>query len=175
MGFKLTKKLIIAASIIVPGLVFLMFYFPSQGERELGLIKYLPRFNATINSITGIVLILGKISIARGQERRHRNFMMAAFFLSATFLISYVIYHSQAEPTLYRGEGIQKYLYFILLISHILLAAIILPLILFAVYHGLKDNRNQHKRIVKWTFPIWLYVSISGVLVYLLLSPYYTH
>ena len=175
MGTNFIRNLIIVASIVIPGLVFLMFFFPASQEGDLGLIKYLPRLNATLNSFTALFLILGRISIAKGNEVRHRNLMMTAFLISATFLISYVIYHSQAEPTHFGGEGLIKYSYFFLLISHIILAAVILPLILFAIYFGLKDNRNMHKRIVKWTNPIWLYLDISGVLVYLLLSPYYNH
>ena len=162
-------------SILVPVLVFVMFFVPSLlGKNESSWVSQLPKFNASINFLTATSLILGRVSIAKRREKVHRSFMMLAFSLSAIFLVSYVIYHSSAEPTRYGGEGVMKVVYFGLLVSHIILAAIILPFILFAIYHALKDNRAAHKRWVKWTFPMWLYVAISGVLVYLLLSPYYS-
>ena len=168
------RNLIIGVSVLVPLIVFLLYLFPAEPRQDLGWISFLPAFNASVNSITAILLVLARVAILKGNEGSHRNLMLTAFGFSGVFLISYLIYHSSAEPTSYGGEGLIKGLYYILLISHIILAALVLPLILFAIYFGLTEKRKQHKKIVKWTFPIWLYVAISGVLVYLLLSPYYT-
>ena len=103
----------------------------------------------------------------------HRTFMMSAFILSSIFLVSYVIYHNQVESTKFGGEGVIKYLYYVILLTHIVLAAIVVPFVLLAIYYAWTKQIEQHKKIVKWTWPIWTYVAISGVIVYLMISPYY--
>jgi len=100
--------------------------------------------------------------------------MITAFVLSCIFLISYVVYHLFSAPTHYGGEGALKYIYFFILITHISLSAIIVPLVLFTMTRALQSRFDKHKRIARWTFPIWLYVAVTGVIVYLMLSPYYT-
>ena len=101
--------------------------------------------------------------------------MITAFVLGALFLILYILYHSNAPPTKYGGEGIIRIVYFFFLFSHILLAFIVVPLVLSAIYFALFQKIEKHKKMVKYTFPIWLYVSITGVIVYLMISPYYLH
>jgi putative membrane protein len=101
--------------------------------------------------------------------------MLTALGLSALFLVSYVVYHTFSEHTRYGGEGTLRYVYFVILASHIFLAIFALPLALFSAFRGLQGDYAKHKRIVRWTFPVWLYVSVTGVIVYLMISPYYTH
>jgi putative membrane protein len=100
--------------------------------------------------------------------------MLSAFVLSSIFLISYVIYHASVPETRFGGQGIVRYIYFFVLITHIILATLVVPLALFSIYRGLNSEVVLHKKIVKYTFPIWLYVSVTGVIVYLMISPYYT-
>ena len=99
--------------------------------------------------------------------------MLTAFALSALFLISYVIYHSLAEETHFGGEGVIRYIYFFILITHIILAAAIVPLVLITLVRGLSNKFDKHRKIARWTFPLWLYVAVTGVVVYLMLRPYY--
>ncbi len=103
----------------------------------------------------------------------HKASMLAAFALGCLFLVGYIIYHSSVPSTSFGGEGVIRPIYYTLLISHILLAIVVVPFVLLALYHALRSNIDRHKRVVKIAYPVWLYVSISGVLVYLLISPYY--
>ena len=158
-------------SVVVPLLVSLMYYFAKDYQ---GLdTSFLPRLNAFINSGTAICLLFGFVMIKKGKKELHRTFMVSAFVLSSLFLISYVIYHSTSESTHFGGEGLIRYVYFILLISHIILAAVIVPFVLLTIYFGWSKQLEKHKKIAKWTFPMWLYVSVTGVIVYLMISPYY--
>ncbi|MBF0279851.1 MAG: DUF420 domain-containing protein [SAR324 cluster bacterium] len=129
----------------------------------------LPALNAFLNGITFCLLIMGFQSIKAGNERRHKNFMLAACGVSALFLISYSIYHANVGSVAFQGTGVVRLLYFIILIPHIVLAALQVPLILIAVYKALGNDRVAHKKLVKWAFPIWCYVSVSGVIIYLML------
>ena len=105
---------------------------------------------------------------------RSKKLNIAAFALSSIFLVSYIIFHATGIRTSYGGEGIVKYIYYFILITHIILAAIVLPLVLLSLYYGLKMQVERHRKISKWTFPIWLYVTVTGVIVYLMIAPYYT-
>lgn len=158
-------------SILVPVLVSLMYYF-AKDYRGLDT-SFLPHLNAFINSGTAICLILGFVMIKKGEKEWHKTFMLSAFILSALFLISYVIYHSTSESTHFGGEGVIHYIYFILLLTHIVLAAVIVPFVLLTIYFAWSKQFEKHKKIARWTFPMWLYVSLSGVIVYLMISPYY--
>lgn len=129
--------------------------------------------NALINTCVSLLLIAALLLVKRGRYRAHRNAMFAAMGLSVMFLISYVTHHILAGDTRFGGEGIIRTLYFALLYSHILLAAVILPFILFTTYRGLTGDYARHKRLARWTFPLWLYVSLSGPLIYLMIAPYY--
>ena len=129
--------------------------------------------NAVINSCVSILLILALISIKQKRYVAHKKQMLAAMFLSILFLVSYIAHHLLAGDTKFGGEGFIRYFYFVILITHIFLAAIILPFILFTAYRSLTGEFEKHKKLAKYTWPLWLYVSITGVLVYLLISPYY--
>jgi len=134
---------------------------------------YLPTLNGIINGCCFILLLFSLYYVKQKRYDIHRKINITAFFLSALFLISYVTYHYLVPETTFGGEGILRSIYYFILITHIVLAAIVLPLILLAFYYGLNDNRPKHRKIVRWSYPIWLYVTFTGVLVYLLLSPYY--
>ena len=129
----------------------------------------LPTLNALFNGITIALLLLGFWAIKTGKEIRHKYLMCTAFVVSTMFLLSYLIYHSQVGSVTFQGSGLFRIFYFMILIPHILLAAVQLPLILLSIYKALKNQRKAHRALVKWTYPIWLYVSFSGIIVYLML------
>jgi uncharacterized membrane protein YozB (DUF420 family) len=129
----------------------------------------LPTVNATLNAISGIFLLVGYVLIRRRQIRAHRNAMLGAFASSTLFLVSYLIYHAQAGSRPFTGVGPVRYVYFAILISHVILAALILPMAVSTLSRGLRGRYVEHKRIAKWTFPTWMYVSVTGVIVYLML------
>jgi putative membrane protein len=164
--------LITGISIVVPVVVTVLLYVPAL--RIAGFDPYiLPKVNAVINSMVSVLLIAGLAFIKAKNMRAHRLCMLSSIGLSALFLVSYVLYHASAEETRFGGQGIIRPIYFALLISHIVLAAGILPLVLFTAYRALKADYARHKKLARITFPLWLYVSVTGVVVYLLLSPYY--
>jgi uncharacterized membrane protein YozB (DUF420 family) len=129
----------------------------------------LPALNAALNATAAVLLVIGYVLIRRGQIRRHRAVMLAAFSTSALFLISYVIYHANVGSRPFRGQGAIRSIYFAILISHVVLAAATLPLALITLSRGLRSRFDRHVRIARWTLPIWLYVSVTGVVVYLML------
>jgi len=129
----------------------------------------LPTVNATLNAIAGIFLIVGYVMIKRRQIHAHRNAMLGAFASSALFLVSYLIYHAQAGSRPFTGQGAIRYVYFAILISHVVLAAAIHPMAITTLSRGLGGRYPEHKRIAKKTFPTWMYVSVTGVIVYLML------
>ena len=142
---------------------------------ELGFNPHLfARINAFINSAVSILLIYGLVLVKQKKYEQHRTVMLTAFAFSSLFLVSYILHHLLTVDTHFGGEGLIRYFYYPLLITHIILAATILPFILLTSYRGLTADFSQHRKIAKITFPIWLYVSISGVIVYLLISPYYS-
>ena len=164
---------IIVVSIAVPALVSALFFLNVPVENIPFDIRIFPKFHALLNGTTACCLLLGLYFIKKGKIKAHRRIMLTAFFLSTIFLVSYVTYHSLAESTKFGEEGIIRTIYFIILLSHILLAALILPLILFTFSKALQGKIDQHRRLAKWTMPLWLYVAISGVIVYFMISPYY--
>jgi putative membrane protein len=173
MSEKLVRNIIIVISLAVPALVTVLF-FVAPPQVDLGIdLKFFPRFHAILNSLTTVALLMGLLFIQQKNIKAHRASMISAFGLSSIFLVSYVFYHSMSEPTTYGGEGMLKIIYYIILVTHIVLAAAVLPFILFTFYRALNDEIEKHKKIAKITFPIWLYVAITGVLVYVLISPYY--
>ncbi|MBD1372829.1 DUF420 domain-containing protein [Hazenella sp. IB182357] len=136
-------------------------------------LTFLPMMNAIFNSFTFIFLLTALIMIKQKNIKLHRRFILAAFTTTTFFLVTYVTYHSLAESTSYGGDGIMRYIYFFILISHILLSIVIVPLALFTTARGLNMQVEKHRKIARWTMPLWLYVSLTGVLVYLMISPYY--
>jgi putative membrane protein len=135
--------------------------------------KVLPHINAVINSLTAILLVLGLVAIKQQKREVHRKIMTSAFCLGALFLVSYILYHFTNESAHFGGTGVIKLLYYFLLISHILFSGIVVYFVLMAMYHALNEDFESHKNVVKWAYPIWMYVSVTGVLVYLMISPYY--
>jgi putative membrane protein len=164
---------IIFISIAVPVIVGSLF-FGQESLINIGIeVSFLPTVNACLNSLTTLCLLGGFYFIKRKNVKVHRYFMLSALGLSALFLVSYLIYHASAEPTTYGGEGLLQYIYYFILATHIILAAIILPLVLLTVYRGLAYQVEKHRKIARWTWPLWLYVAVTGVMVYLFLLPYY--
>jgi putative membrane protein len=169
-----SRKLVNVVSVAIPLVVALLLGI--RVKFDLGAwTKLLPHLNAVLNSLTAILLIAGKFAIRNNKRETHRKLMTAAFYMGSIFLVTYVLYHFSNQSTHYGGEGLIKYIYYVLLISHITLAAIVVYFVLMAMYFALNGEFEEHKRIVKWGYPIWLYVSITGVIVYLMISPYYTY
>lgn len=135
--------------------------------------KIMPKFHAIINGTVSVLLLLSWYFIKKKNVKLHQYCNVSAIVLSAMFLVSYVIYHTVSESTKFGGEGIIKYVYYFILLTHIVLAAIILPIILFTFMRAFMGQFDRHRKIAKWTMPLWLYVSITGVIVYLMISPYY--
>lgn len=132
-------------------------------------ISDLPTVNATLNTISAVLLTIGLLMIRRRNIIAHRNCMIAAFVVSGCFLTSYLIYHYHAGSTPFEGSGWIRFIYFAVLIPHIILAAAILPLALITLYLALRKRFVRHRRIARWTLPIWLYVSVTGIIVYWML------
>jgi uncharacterized membrane protein YozB (DUF420 family) len=132
-------------------------------------ITDLPAVNATLNATATVFLVCGYVSIRRGRRELHKKCMLGALTASALFLVSYVIYHANAGSRPFDGQGGIRLLYFVILITHVILAAAILPLALVTTARGLRSQFGRHVRIARWTFPIWLYVSVTGVVIYLML------
>ncbi|MCJ8165276.1 DUF420 domain-containing protein [Pontibacter sp. E15-1] len=165
--------LIAVLSVAIPVVVAALFFMPKAGNGAVD-VSFLPAFHAILNSMTAVALVVGYVNIKRQNIRNHRTAMLVAFGLSSIFLVSYVTYHFLGVRTIYGGEGALKFIYYFILLTHIVLAVVIVPLVLLSVYFGISNQLARHRRISRWTFPIWLYVAVTGVLVYLMISPYYT-
>jgi len=168
------NKWIITLSIAIPVVVAILF---GVNLRKLGYdvqpLSFLPPIYATINGITAIVLVVAVMAIKNGKRKLHENLMKFAIFLSILFLGMYVAYHMTSDSTKFGGEGAIKYVYYFILITHILLSIIIIPFVLVTYVRALAERFDKHKKIAKITFPMWLYVAVTGVIVYLMISPYY--
>ncbi len=170
---SLVKKTITIVSIAIPVVVAILMLIPGREKSEGSVLSNLPLFHAILNASTAFCLIIGYLFIAQKKIQLHRLSMIGAFVLSSVFLVSYVIYHATHPPTKFGGEGFIRPIYFFILISHIILAAAIVPLALFSIYYGIQNKIDKHKKVTKYTLPIWLYVAITGVVVYVMMSPYY--
>ena len=165
-------KIITIVSVIIPLAVAVLLFMPSKIELFGDWTYKLPHFNAVINSLTALFLVISFYMIKyKKNVSMHQLFNTMAFILGGIFLVSYIIYHSSVESPRYIGDSTGIYYFF--LISHILLSIVVVPFVLFAFYYSLSDQIKKHKKVVKYTFPIWLYVSVSGVIVYLMISPFY--
>ena len=164
------KKTIIALSVLIPVAVAVLFGMPKIKGYDF---SFLPPIYAAINALTAILLIAAVVLIKNGNRLWHERLMKVCMGLSAIFLTCYVTYHITSESTSYGGVGMIRYLYFFILITHILLSVVVIPLVLFTFVRALSANFAGHKRLAKITFPIWLYVAVTGVIVYLMISPYY--
>lgn len=167
---KKYNKIAIVVSIVVPVLVGILF----RDQYITGVdFTFLPPIYATLNGITAVVLILALIAIKNGNRKLHENLIKLALGISGVFLIMYVLYHISTPATPYGGEGNIRYIYYTLLISHILLSVVIIPFVLFTYIRAITGRFTLHKKIARITFPLWLYVAVTGVVVYLMISPYY--
>jgi len=164
------NKLIIALSIVIPIAVALLFKVRVPGVDRLG---FLPPIYATTNAITAILLVLAVAQIKKGNRVLHEKLIKTAMLLSVLFLVLYVTYHATADATSYGGEGALKYVYFFFLITHIILSIVVIPFVLFTYARATNEDFERHKKLAKITFPLWLYVAVTGVIVYLMISPYY--
>jgi putative membrane protein len=162
---------ILALSAVIAAFLIWLIYFKGRVEAP-DWVGSLPAANACFNSMSALCLILGYINIRRGNRAIHMRFMLSATGFSALFLVSYITYHFFHGDTLFPGHGWIRPVYFFILISHIGLSMIALPLILGTLWWGLRSQFTFHKRIARWTFPIWLYVSVTGVVVYFFLRSY---
>jgi putative membrane protein len=168
------NKWIVLLSIAIPVVVAVLF---KVKLKDFGFnvtpLTFLPPIYATVNGITAILLVAAVMAIKSGNRKRHELLMKLAIGCSVAFLAMYVSYHMTAESTKYGGEGVLKYVYFFILITHIVLSIVIIPLVLITYVRALASKFDKHKKIAKITFPIWLYVAVTGVIVYLMISPYY--
>ena len=171
MNYKLVN-VIKVVSVLIPIAVAILLFMPSKITLFGDWTYKLPHFNAIINSLTSIFLLLSFYMIKYKKDiKLHQILNTVSFILGAIFLISYIIYHSSVESTSYQGDS--RMIYFFFLISHILFSIVVVPFVLFAFYYSLTNQIEKHKKVVKYTFPIWLYVSVSGVIVYFMISPFY--
>jgi putative membrane protein len=169
---KKASLLIILFSVIV----FVAVVFLSRIKLEVELpfnVHLFATVNAILNSLVSLLLVVGLIAVKNAKYQLHRNVMMSAMVLSLLFLVSYICHHLFSESTSYGGEGVMKSVYYFILITHIILAAVILPFILYTSYRALVAEWPAHRKLAKITWPIWFYVSVTGVIVYLMISPYY--
>ncbi len=169
---KKYKKFITIVSIVIPIAVAALFGIKIPNVEPLA---FLPPIYATINGITAILLIASVIAIKKGNKKLHEQLNTTAIVCSALFLVMYVAYHMTSNSTTFGGEGVIRYIYFFILITHILLSIVIIPFVLFTFMRAKLGQFPQHKKIAKITFPLWLYVAITGVIVYLMISPYYVY
>lgn len=177
--FSIEKKynaLIISLSVAIPVVVAILF---KVKLKDYGIavepLTFLPPIYAFINGITAMLLILGVYAIKNGNKNLHQKLMQSAIVCSVLFLVMYVAYHMTSDSTPFGGTGAIRYIYFFILITHILLSIVVIPLVLITYVKALAERFDKHKKIAKITFPIWLYVAITGVIVYLMIAPYYVY
>lgn len=157
-------------SIAIPVVVAVLFNYRIEGVERLG---FLPPIYATINGLTAVLLILAVRKIKSGDRQAHERLIKTCLVLSALFLVMYVAYHMTSDATPFGGEGWVKTVYYFILISHIVLSIVIIPFVLVTYVRAILGNYEKHKKLAKITFPLWLYVAVTGVVVYLMISPYY--
>lgn len=171
---KKYNKWIVILSVAIPLAVAALF---GINLRRLGFdvepLTFLPPIYASTNAITSFVLVLAFIAIRNKNIKLHERLIKIAIILSTLFLVMYVAYHMTSDSTKYGGEGIAKYFYYFILITHIILSIVVIPFVLITYVRAITNNIERHKKIAKITFPLWLYVAITGVVVYIMISPYY--
>ena len=171
---KKYKKIITALSIIIPIAVAALF---GVNLRKLGFdvepLTFLPPIYASINGLTAVLLILAVVAIKKGNRKLHEQLNTTAIACSLLFLLMYIAYHMTSDSTSFGGEGVVKYVYYFILITHIVLSVIVIPFVLLTYMKAKLTNFVEHRKIAKKTFPIWLYVAVTGVIVYVMISPYY--
>ncbi len=177
MNDKVVFRLIAGVSIFVFAVVVILqskivTIFPDKSIIPAWVFT-LPKLNAIINGSCTVLLLISLYFIKRRNIAVHKKLNVLTFILSSLFLVSYIIFHSTGIKTTYGGEGIIRIVYYLILITHIILAAIVLPLILLSFHKGFQMQVEKHRRLVRWSYPIWLYVTVTGVIVYIMISPYY--
>jgi putative membrane protein len=165
-------KMIIALSVIVFAVIVLLYNLP-QAEEVPGFVKYLPMLNACINGTCTVLLLVSYYCIFNKRINLHKKLNIATFVLSSLFLVSYILFHSFGIETKFPADNALRPVYLFILLTHIVLAAVVLPLVLVSFYFGLTNQVIKHRKITRFSFPIWLYVTSTGVIVYLMISPYY--
>lgn len=169
---KKYNKWITILSVAIPVVVAILFGVKIPNAKPL---SFLPPIYATINGVTAVLLLAALISIKNGKRKQHEQLMKVCIGLSLMFLVMYVAYHMTSDSTKFGGEGAIKYVYYFILISHIFLSIAVIPLVLITYVKALAAKFDKHRKIAKITFPIWLYVAVTGVVVYLMIAPYYQH
>ncbi|NDV43302.1 DUF420 domain-containing protein [Flagellimonas sediminis] len=169
---KRFNKWITVISIAIPLVVALLFGYKIPNAKPL---SFLPPIYAGINGLTAILLVVAVLAIKNGRQSLHQKLMTTNIVLSALFLVMYVAYHMTSETTIYGGEGFLKYVYYFILLTHIVLSISVIPLVLITYSKVYLDDFESHRLWAKYTFPIWLYVALTGVIVYLMISPYYQY
>ena len=167
---KKYNKSIVILSVVIPLIVAVLFGIKIPNVEPL---SFLPPIYASINGLTALILVTAFWAIKNKKLKLHEGLMKTALICSILFLIMYMAYHMTSDSTKYGGEGILRYVYFFILISHIILSVAVIPFVLITYVRAITGNFEKHKRIAKITFPLWLYVAISGVLVYIMISPFY--
>ena len=157
-------------SIAIPMAVAALFSVKIPGVERLG---FLPPIYATINALTAILLVIAVYQIRKGNRKLHERLMKTAIGCSVLFLLLYIAYHMTSDSTVYGGEGMLKYIYYFILLTHILLSIIVIPFVLITYVRAISGQFYKHRKIARITYPLWLYVAVSGVIVYLMISPYY--
>lgn len=171
-----TKKVVIMLGIVIPLVVALLYIIPKPENMNPGLKSVLqcsPMFNAFINGTTFVLLIAALVAVKRKNIALHNKLMTTSILLGVLFLLSYVAYHFSFEDTVFPKDNPVRPYYLGILISHIVLSAVVVPLVLMSYLHGLNGKIDKHRKIVKFAYPIWLYVTLTGVIVYFMISPYY--
>lgn len=167
------RPIIWSLGIVINGLVAVAFFLPDVEALKSFDFSLLPALNAALNTMTFLSLLVALFHIRRKNVTLHRIFIFIALFFTSLFLISYLLYHFSTPSTSFGGTGISRGIYFFILITHISLAILVVPLALVSIARGLNKQVKSHRKIARWTMPIWLYVSLTGVLVYFMISPYY--
>ncbi|MFT5102832.1 MAG: putative membrane protein [Candidatus Latescibacterota bacterium] len=167
---KKYNKWIWILSIVIPIAVAVLFTVKIPNVEPL---SFLPPIYAMTNAITAILLVLAVIMIKKGKRKMHELFMKSAIVLSVLFLLMYIAYHMTSESTSYGGEGMLQYVYYFILLTHIVLSIVVIPFVLITYVRAISGNFERHKKIARITFPLWLYVAITGVIVYIMIAPYY--
>ena len=170
------SKFIVIVSILIPLVVAILFGVKLKNfGYNVEPLSFLPPIYATINGLTAVVLVSGVVAIKNGRRKLHQRLMTSAIAFSVAFLVMYVAYHMTTDSTKFGGEGMIRYVYFFILITHIILSVAVIPLVMITYVRALAAKFDKHKKIARITFPIWLYVAVTGVIVYLMISPYYVN
>ncbi len=173
---KKYNKWIVLLSVLIPVVVAILFRVKlSDFGIDVKPLTFLPPIYATINGFTAVLLVWAVVAIKNGNRILHERLVKIAVTCSVLFLTMYVAYHMTSESTPYGGKGTIRYIYFFILLTHILLSIVVIPFVLITYVRGLSGNFAKHRKIAKITFPLWLYVAVTGVIVYLMISPYYVH